>query len=78
MDASKVQAVVDWQTPSSLRDVQCFLGFANFYHIFIKDYSKIVMTLIELAQKNKSFTWSASVASIFENLKKAFNYFVAC
>jgi hypothetical protein len=33
---------------SIVRDVQCFLGFANFYRIFIKDYSKIVALLTRL------------------------------
>ena len=55
MDPSKVQAVVDWQTPCSVRDVQCFLGFANFYRKFIQNYSKIVMPLTELTQKNMTF-----------------------
>ena len=48
MDPSKVRTIIDWQTPSSVRDVQCFLGFANFYRKFIKNYSKIVMPLTEL------------------------------
>jgi hypothetical protein len=72
LDPSKVQAVLDWQTPSSVRDVQCFLGFANFYRKFIKDYSKIVMPLLELTKKNNTFTWNVSAARSFDNLKKAF------
>ena len=43
MDPSTVQTILDWQTPTSVRDVQCFLGFANFYCKFIKSYSKIVV-----------------------------------
>ena len=35
MDPAKVKTVVEWQTPRSVRDVQCFLGFANFYRKFI-------------------------------------------
>jgi hypothetical protein len=31
MDPSKVQTIVDWVTPTRVCDVQCFLGFANFY-----------------------------------------------
>ena len=48
MDRAKVQTILDLQTPLSVRDVQCFLGFANFYRKLIKDYSKIVLPLIEL------------------------------
>ena len=72
MDPSKVQTILNWQPPRSVRDVQCFLGFANFYRKFIKNYSNIVMPLTELTRKNKSFTWSSSAAEAFENLKKAF------
>ena len=35
LDPSKVQTVLHWKTPSSVRDVQCFLEFANFYRKFI-------------------------------------------
>ena len=38
MDPMKVQTILEWQTPTSLRDVQCFLGFANFYRHFISRY----------------------------------------
>jgi hypothetical protein len=72
MDPFKIQTVLDWQTPCSLRDVQCFLGFANFYRKFIKNYSKIVMPLTELTQKNKPFTWNANATKAFDALKQAF------
>ena len=46
MDPSMVQTILNWQPPLSVRDVaQCFLGFANFYCKFIKNYSNIVMPL---------------------------------
>ena len=35
MDLEKVKAVMEWETPKSIRDLQCFLGFANFYRRFI-------------------------------------------
>jgi hypothetical protein len=72
MDPAKIQTILDWQTPCSVRDVQCFLGFANFYRKFIKNYSKIVMPLTELTQKNKRFTWNPNAEEAFENLKQAF------
>jgi hypothetical protein len=48
MDEKKIQTIVEWIVLSFVRDVQCFLGFANFYRIFIKDYSKIVALLTRL------------------------------
>ena len=38
MDPEKVSAILDWPTPKSVKDVQFFLGFSNFYKIFIKNY----------------------------------------
>ena len=72
MDPAKVKTVLDWKTPQSVRDVQCFLGFANFYRKFIKDYSKIVLPLTQLTQKNQPFIWSTSANLAFEGLKHAF------
>ncbi len=56
MDKSKVETIQCWATPSSIKDVQCFLGFANFYHRFIKGYSKITPPLIALTCKDKPFS----------------------
>ena len=45
MDTSKVQAITDWPEPRKVKDIQSFLGFANFYRCFIPDYSAIVIPL---------------------------------
>jgi hypothetical protein len=31
MDSKKIQTIMEWRKPKTVRDVQCFLGFANFY-----------------------------------------------
>ena len=72
MDPAKVQTVLDWQIPCSVRDVQCFLGFANFYRKFIKGYSAIILPLTQLTQKNQSFIWTPGANKAFMDLKKAF------
>ena len=45
MDPKKVDAIVSWKVPKTVRDIQCFLGFADFYQIFIKNYSQVVAPL---------------------------------
>jgi hypothetical protein len=55
MDGKKIQTIVDWIAPSSVHDVQCFLGFATFYRIFIKDYSKIAAPLTRLTWMDKLY-----------------------
>ena len=72
MDPMKVQAILEWKTPLSVRDVQCFLGFANFYRKFIKDYSKVVLPLTQLTHKDQPFIWSSDASEAFESLKRAF------
>ena len=57
--------------PSSVRDVQCLLGFANFYKIFVKDYSKIVIPLTRLIGKSK-FIWTPEAGRAFQILKNVF------
>ena len=51
MDPAKVEAVLNWETPNSVKDVQCFLGFANFYRRFIHKYSHICQPLFNLLCK---------------------------
>jgi hypothetical protein len=71
MDVKKTQIFVNWIAPSLVWDVQCFLGFANFNRIFIKDYSKIAAPLTRFIEKDK-FTWDEKAEEAFEMLKKAF------
>jgi hypothetical protein len=76
MDPDKVSCVRDWQTPGNVTDVQCFLGFANFYRRFIRDYSKVVSPLTSLTKKEGGkyvpFVWGPAQQKAFEDLKKAF------
>ena len=43
MAQNKVQMIQDWPEPRKVKDIQSFLGFANFYHRFIYEYSRIVV-----------------------------------
>ncbi len=72
MDKSKVETIQCWATPSSVKDVQCFLGFANFYLRFIKGYSKITTPLTTLTCKDKPFSWNPTAQAAFDILKMAF------
>lgn len=76
MDPQKVQALLDWQLPRCLKDVQAFLGFANFYRRFILGFSAIAKPLTELVRKDTQGVYPLpdhSPAYIaFEKLKEAF------
>ena len=48
MEAEQIEVVRKWPEPKSVRDIQVFLGFANFYCRFIKGFSKIVAPLTSM------------------------------
>jgi len=57
MSEEKVKAVLSWETPKSLTEVQSFLGFANFYRRFIQDYSQVARPLTELTKREAAQEW---------------------
>ncbi|KIN98938.1 hypothetical protein M404DRAFT_30906 [Pisolithus tinctorius Marx 270] len=73
MSAEKVQAVRDWPEPRKVRDIQSFLGFANFYRRFINNYSDIVVPLTRLTRKGAPWNFSEECHSAFLCLKDAFS-----
>jgi len=58
MDESKTQTIQNWPTPRRVKDIQFFLGFANFYKRFIDNYTEITSPLTRLTQKNKPWSWT--------------------
>ena len=72
MDPVKVESVLSWNTPTNVKEVQSFLGFANFYRRFIKGYSSIAAPLTALTRKDTGFEWTKEAQKAFEELKQAF------
>ncbi|KNZ44284.1 putative retrotransposon nucleocapsid protein, partial [Puccinia sorghi] len=69
---AKCQKVLDWPQPMSVKPLQGFLGFANFYRKFLKNYSKTIFNLTSLLQKDNPFLFTEQASKEFEALKKAF------
>jgi hypothetical protein len=72
MDPAKVATMQEWPEPQNVKDVQSFLGFANFYRQFVKGYSQIVVPMTWLTQKDTCFVWLAECSQLFATLKKVF------
>ncbi|KAI2659925.1 Transposon Tf2-9 polyprotein [Labeo rohita] len=72
MDPEKIKAVVDWPSPDSRKALQRFLGFANFYRRFIRNYSQLAAPLTALTSPRMAFRWSDAAEAAFANLKRRF------
>ena len=72
MDEMKIQVIQDWPVPRKVKDIQSFLGFANFYHHFIANFLEIMVPLTRLTRKNAPWDWSPACDKAFHLLKQAF------
>uniref|UniRef100_A0AAQ4RV13 Gypsy retrotransposon integrase-like protein 1 n=1 Tax=Gasterosteus aculeatus aculeatus TaxID=481459 RepID=A0AAQ4RV13_GASAC len=72
MDPGKVRAVLDWPQPVTRLQLQRFLGFANFYRRFIRDYSRVAAQLTALTSSARPFCWSPEADRAFRDLKHRF------
>jgi len=68
----KVKTICDWPEPRKVKDIQSFLGFANFYRQFIFNYSNIVVPLTRLTRKDAPWDFSDVCRWSFNQLKEAF------
>ena len=66
----KLVAVTEWPVPVSVRAVQSYLGFTNFYRRFIKDYASIAAPLYNLTAKDCPFNWTPECNHAFQLLKQ--------
>jgi hypothetical protein len=65
VDPSKVQDMLSWKVPTSVGDIQSFLGLAGYYRRFIEGFSKISKPMTELLEKDKKFKWTPAYKASF-------------
>jgi len=68
MEQEKIKAVKEWKTPTKVKDVKSFLGFANFYRRFIQNFSHTAKPWNELKAK-KEWRWDKEHQRAFKELK---------
>ena len=72
IEKGKVKGVLEWLTPKCVKDVQKFLGLANYYHQFIEGFALIARPLYDLVKKDKKWEWAEKEERAFGELKRRF------
>lgn len=72
MDPHKTDAIAEWPAPKSVKELQMFLGFANYYRRFITNFSKICRQMHNLLKKDTKYIWGDLQQLSFEQLKYEF------
>jgi len=70
VDPKKTKAIDDWPIPQTVTDLRSFLGLANYYRKFVKDFAKITTPLTKLLHKDTDFEWTSEQTQAFQTLKK--------
>lgn len=70
-DPSKVQAILDFEAPKTIRQIRRFLGMVNYYRRFIGDFSEITAPISDLlAGKPKIVRWTSEAEQAFRKIKE--------
>ena len=72
MANNKIHAILDWPKPQKVKDVQSFLGFANFYRRVIHNYLELTVPLTRLTRKGLTWDFNEGCHMAFRTLKEAF------
>jgi len=72
MQKEKVEGVLNWPVLQNIKEVQKFLGLANYYRRFIKDFARIAAPLHILVRKEQKWKWEREQKKAFERLKVVF------
>ena len=72
MEEEKVEEVLKWPIPQCIQDVRKFLGLANYYRQFIKDFAKVALPMNKLTRKDEKWKWGDEQQKAFKQLKRVF------
>ena len=71
MDPAKVSTILDWPAPQTVKELQSFLGLANYYNHFICAFANIAAPLHALLRKDAPFVWGVAQEKAFNDVKSA-------
>lgn len=69
-DQEKIQAMVNWPLPKTLKELRGFLGLTGYYRRFVLNYGTMAAPLTQLLEKD-SFRWDEGATRAFNELKQA-------
>ena len=67
VDPTKVDTVTSWKAPTSVGEIQSFLGLAGYYQRFIENFSRIAKPMTELLKKDTKFNWTEECEANFQS-----------
>ncbi|KAD5318292.1 hypothetical protein E3N88_18238 [Mikania micrantha] len=70
VDPAKIEAIKNWDVPTTPTKIRSFLGLAGYYRRFISNFSKIALPLTKLTQKSEPFVWTQKQEEAFQTLKQ--------
>jgi hypothetical protein len=73
VDSDKISAVIKWKRPTKVKELQSFLGFCNFYRLFIENFSRMTKALYRLTAAIK-WEWTQEQQRAFDHLKQALTF----
>ena len=72
MEEVKVKGVLEWPIPKYVKDMQKFLGLANYYCRFIEGFASVARPLHDMVKKDKKWDWIERQEKAFRELKEWF------
>ena len=70
LDPVKIQSIEEWPRPQNIKEVQLFVGLANYYRKFILGYSHTTTPLTNLTKKDQHFNWTEEYKQAFKAIKE--------
>ena len=70
VDDQKINAILEWEKPKTIKGLRSFLGLASYYRKFVWDFAKNAKPLSDLLKKSESEIWDEHCYRAFEELKR--------
>jgi hypothetical protein len=68
VDPAKVKEIVAWSIPTTVTEIQSFLGLVGYYRRFIEGFPKIAKPMTSLLEKGREFKWDEKCQESFDQL----------